>query len=408
MKKVGYSAPTHSKGKLRNQNEGKGFFYKIVMKMKYKFQQLNLNPWKKMARKYPAGNNQQERAKKLLRSQQLFDFSSKSSDKDDKVEQTQSNEAQKLFKEASHMDKEHMTRGKGLATGSFGSISEAFSGKGSAMLITKEQDYSDTAQQEIEIMKQILPHGNVARYVSENPNEPGTINKMGTTIITYSPYGGVALKRLVHVPGQPPLPGKLIKGFLQQALKGLNHLHQHNILHRDIKPDNLVTKPDGRLTVIDLGSAINMNETNPVFSGTLAFIAPEVLSKYINDSDHKPTEKSDIYSLGMTFTMLLTGLTESDDMCTTDDFLTAQLDNQYQHISDPKNQAAFIEKRAKALQENLKGSLNEHEIKQLTNLLEQMCDHNPEKRPTAEEALRDPFIANFVPDFLKGAPNTRT
>jgi len=66
MKKVGYSAPTHSKGKLRNQNEGKGFFYKIVMKMKYKFQQLNLNHWKKMAGKYPAGNNQQERAKKLL------------------------------------------------------------------------------------------------------------------------------------------------------------------------------------------------------------------------------------------------------------------------------------------------------------------------------------------------------
>jgi len=44
------------------------------------------------------------------------------------------------------MDKEHMTRGEGLAVGAFGSISEAFSGKGSAMLITKEQDYSDTAQ----------------------------------------------------------------------------------------------------------------------------------------------------------------------------------------------------------------------------------------------------------------------
>jgi protein phosphatase len=87
------------------------------------------------------------------------------------------------------------------------------------------------------------------------------------------------------------------------VMRGLGALHRLNIVHRDIKPDNVHVALDQRLRILDLGVALNSNvgkteiTQNP---GTPSFMAPELF-------DGEPaTNQSDIYAAGVTLYHLLT------------------------------------------------------------------------------------------------------
>jgi hypothetical protein len=108
--------------------------------------------------------------------------------------------------------------------------------------------------------------------------------------------------------------------LIRQAALGLLHAHRAGIVHRDVKPGNLMRASDGTVKVLDLGlaqmSSANMVSENgePVedqgigkksrgrLVGTLSFMSPEQLE----DSDSADT-RSDIYSLGATMYFMLTG-----------------------------------------------------------------------------------------------------
>ena len=92
------------------------------------------------------------------------------------------------------------------------------------------------------------------------------------------------------------IPEDKLKEILRQALIGLKCMHEHNMVHLDIKPDNLLMK-DGEVKVADLGLCriTRIKRWTDLDEGDSRYLAKEVLN-YNLGIDLK---KSDIYSLGM-------------------------------------------------------------------------------------------------------------
>jgi serine/threonine protein kinase len=92
-----------------------------------------------------------------------------------------------------------------------------------------------------------------------------------------------------------------IKSLLQDLLPVLDYLHQRNLLHRDIKPDNIMRRhADGKLMLIDFGGVKEVSKTRGTLIYTPGYASVEQMTGH-------PQPASDIYSLGVTCVRLLTG-----------------------------------------------------------------------------------------------------
>jgi serine/threonine protein kinase len=99
-----------------------------------------------------------------------------------------------------------------------------------------------------------------------------------------------------------------VKNFLIEMLKLLSHVHSHRLIHRDVKPQNIIhCQTDNRLVLIDFGAVSDREgyqlRNNRLFSraiGTPGYAPPEQVSE-------QPVYASDIYALGMTCIFMLTG-----------------------------------------------------------------------------------------------------
>lgn len=115
---------------------------------------------------------------------------------------------------------------------------------------------------------------------------------------------GEDFQQLVRKRG--PLSIKQAIDCALQAARGLAHAHAAGIIHRDVKPGNLLLDASGTVKVLDLGLARIYSEDEEalggVIMGTPAFMAPEQAI----DTD-KVDERADIYSLGCTLYWMLTG-----------------------------------------------------------------------------------------------------
>jgi serine/threonine protein kinase len=93
---------------------------------------------------------------------------------------------------------------------------------------------------------------------------------------------------------------------ITQAARGLAYAHEKGIIHRDVKPGNLLATPDGRVKVLDLGLAGSVFDTKSSMAGrvigTMDYMAPEQIRA--PDSARPP---ADIYGLGCTLYFLLVG-----------------------------------------------------------------------------------------------------
>lgn len=92
------------------------------------------------------------------------------------------------------------------------------------------------------------------------------------------------------------------KGIIRDAAIGLNYIHGNKYLHRDIKPDNVLLKANGRAKLGDFGFVtddLQFGFATPY--GTAIYWAPEVLR------EQACSEISDVYSLGVTFVNLVSG-----------------------------------------------------------------------------------------------------
>jgi hypothetical protein len=102
---------------------------------------------------------------------------------------------------------------------------------------------------------------------------------------------------------QGALDPDLALAIVTDAARGLEYAEKKNIVHRDIKPDNLMINAEGVVKINDLGLAHDVagDEAGGEIFGTPHFIAPE------QARGEKVDSRSDLYSLGATFYRLLTG-----------------------------------------------------------------------------------------------------
>lgn len=97
--------------------------------------------------------------------------------------------------------------------------------------------------------------------------------------------------------------------YTQQILNGLESIHDAGVVHRDIKPHNVVKKADGTLVLIDFGTATIQEENKNLYKedsgntiGTVQYMAPEILL-----DNKSASAQSDIYALGITLYEMFTG-----------------------------------------------------------------------------------------------------
>ena len=124
----------------------------------------------------------------------------------------------------------------------------------------------------------------------------------GTYYIAMEFLDGRTLKELLVRNGPTPVPIAL--DYARQILDALSFAHRNGIVHRDIKPHNIVVGPDGRLKVTDFGiarsGASQMTEAGSIV-GTAQYLSPE-------QARGAPVDpRSDLYSLGIVLYEMLTG-----------------------------------------------------------------------------------------------------
>jgi class 3 adenylate cyclase len=112
-------------------------------------------------------------------------------------------------------------------------------------------------------------------------------------------------KSLQAMAASGPLPPKLVIGYICQTLSALSYAHQHGVIHRDIKPGNILLALDGTVKITDFGiakaGADRSLTTAGAAMGSVYYMSPEQVRGSSVDA------RSDIYSVGVTLYELLTG-----------------------------------------------------------------------------------------------------
>ncbi|MGI6076970.1 MAG: serine/threonine protein kinase [Fastidiosipilaceae bacterium] len=157
------------------------------------------------------------------------------------------------------------------------------------------------------IINSLLVEANLMKRL-DHPALPRIVDIIddGQTIFVVMDYvEGESLDKIIEKYG--PQPQELVIDWGMQLCDALGYLHSQNppIIYRDMKPDNIMLKPEGNLKVIDFGIAREYKEgslSDTTVLGTKGYAPPE------QHGSRQTDERSDIYALGMTLHHLLTGI----------------------------------------------------------------------------------------------------
>ena len=142
-----------------------------------------------------------------------------------------------------------------------------------------------------------LQHPNVVAVYDHGEDDGGT------PFLVMEWIEGRSLKDVV---ADGPLPEQEARRITLQLLAALEHAHEHGIVHRDIKPQNVLITPDGTAKLTDFGIARSIDATHGLtmagqIVGTAAYLSPE------QAKGQPVTAASDVYSVGAMLFELMTG-----------------------------------------------------------------------------------------------------
>src|SRR6059058_4224497 len=180
---------------------------------------------------------------------------------------------------------------------------------------TRDADYVERFRREARAVAQ-LTHPNIVTVIDRGEQD-------GRQFIVFEYVDGMNLKELVEHEG--PLSSREAIELALQVARGLGFAHEQGLVHRDVKPQNVILDADGRAKVTDFGIAHAVDVDGLTITGTIMgtsnYIAPEQARGQPVD------EQTDIYSLGCVLYELLAGEVPFDG----DNFVAVAM----RHVNEP-------------------------------------------------------------------------
>ncbi|XP_075999445.1 calcium/calmodulin-dependent protein kinase kinase 2 isoform X2 [Genypterus blacodes] len=218
--------------------------------------------------------------------------------------------------------------------------------------------------QEIAILKK-LDHSNVVKLVEvlDDPSEDHL----------YMVFELVKQGAVMEVPTDKPFGEDQARFYFQDLLRGIEYLHYQRIIHRDVKPSNLLVGEDGHIKIADFGVSNQFEGADALLTstvGTPAFLAPEALSETRKNFSGKAL---DVWAMGVTLYCFVFGVCP---------FMDERILSLHQKI---KTQPVELPER---LVKTFKADISED----VKDLLLKMLDKNPETRISIPQIKVHPWV----------------
>ena len=245
-----------------------------------------------------------------------------------------------------------------VGRGAIGIVFEAvFEGKPVAMKsFNKESLGFNMAEFRLEVaLMTVLEHPRVVGAYGASLSPPD--------LFIVSPYYSKGnLEERLHGPSAEPITFEKMYGMVIDIVDGMAYLHDSGVIHRDLKPQNLLVDKDDRIYVCDFGTARFQGHRTKDFGGTMIYSAPEILSSSPRRlPGHSWTKEADVYSFGIVLwelfhrqrpfsgdgiyadlvVQILSGYRDTIDPCLTPEEI-AQLIS-YCWSQDPSNRPSFLD-----------------------------------------------------------------
>lgn len=252
-----------------------------------------------------------------------------------------------------------------------------------------------TAIREISLLKE-LDHLNIVKLLD--------IIHADNKLFLVFEYLNLDLKKYMELyPNKNGMPLNLVKSYLFQMLQGIAYCHTHRILHRDLKPQNLLLSTEGLIKLADFGLARAFGVPIRSFTHevvTLWYRAPEILlgCKYYST-------EVDIWSIGGIFSEMAThkvlfkGDSEIDQLFQIFRVLGTPDEKSWPGVSELSDYKSTFPNWQRSNLSKHAPQLNEDGI----DLLSKLLVYKPDERITARSALQHPFFRNvqiIKPPFM--------
>jgi len=259
-------------------------------------------------------------------------------------------------------------------------------------LESDDEGIPSTAIREIALLKE-LQHPNIVRIQD-------VIHTNKKLILVFE-FVDQDLKKFLTSRDGKPLESILVKSLLYQLIRGIAHCHLMKVLHRDLKPQNLLVSKEGVLKLADFGLARAFgipvkNYTNEVV--TLWYRAPDILLGSKNYST-----SIDIWSIGCIFVEMINmkplfpGNSEQDQMKKIFKVMGTPTVEKWPSVADlPEWKPENFEKYPGISLSSICPKLEPEGL----DLLDKLLRCNPSERITAKKALEHPYFSD-IPDSLK-------